>query len=219
MGPGVHPISERGGEAGHQTVLSPLPLSDILPPPVSPPPAADLSHPPSTGFVAGAQRSGRLWLRPHENPPPGLRCRCPAPARRDIRRRSRLHVRSTVRGGLQRERADSRSPDGTALVVRTDGRSALHACEHARHLRQHARACGDELGATDSLERTSPRGHPLGCSGRWRPAFRTLTPSRTTTSLAPAASFGAVVPAFGLFIRTLSWFQARREVVVGGIEI
>ena len=38
MGPGVHPISERGGEAGHQTVLSPLPLSDILPPPVSPPP-------------------------------------------------------------------------------------------------------------------------------------------------------------------------------------
>jgi hypothetical protein len=97
-----------------------------------------------------------------------------------------------------------------------DPRPTLHACKHARHLRQRARTSGDELGSTDSMERASPHRQPIGCLGRRRRADRTLPPSRTTSSLAPAALFWAVVPAFGLFIRTLSFFQARREVVAGG---
>jgi hypothetical protein len=64
VGPGVHPISERGGEAGHQTVLSPLPLSDILHPRFHPPrrrpvaPSVDLSHLPRRDLLRA--RSGAV---------------------------------------------------------------------------------------------------------------------------------------------------------------
>ena len=133
-----------------------------------------------------------------------------------VRRRCRLHVRPAFRGGLCESAPIATSAAAPPLWCERTRRPALHAREHPRHVRAHAGARRDELGSTASLERASPHRYPTWMSGRRRPAGRTLTQSRTTTALAPAASLRAVVPAFGLFIRTLSLFQARRAVAAGG---
>ena len=145
---------------------------------------------PESGFVAGTHESGRLSVRLHEISPPRTGSSRDALAGRGASGCSGLHLRALVCRGLHRQRAASRRACRAAIVVRTDRRPAMHAGEHARHLRSHPGASRHELGSTDSMGRASPHGQPTGSPCRRRTADRVLTQSRTTSSLAPAAFTG-----------------------------
>lgn len=150
---------------------------------------------PRTAFLAGHWSSGKLWIRFDENSPPRAGHRSLAAVGRWVRIRFRLRVRPALRGGLCRERIDSRRARRSPLV-RAKRRSAMHAREHPRNGSALAGARRDELGSSTSLGRATPHRCPLGHRGRRRSPGGTLTTRRTTTALTPAAPFGAAVAAF-----------------------